>query len=149
MCEICTQRVTWCRSLVSRSRHTHVVDILVSRSRHCSLSFADGDSSGRTRIEQDSEGLCGVGARALRHVPSAQNGKKRVAQNNMLVSISGDTVVAGGCRSHHSNRPLVGAAGRANEAGSAGKRRQPEGVWNSPQTREKGPVMGNAEGEPM
>src|SRR5258705_4901566 len=46
MCEICTQRVTWCRSLVSRSRHTHVVDILVLRSRHWSLSFADGDSSG-------------------------------------------------------------------------------------------------------
>src|SRR5258708_16853193 len=54
------------------------------------------DSSCRTRIEQDSKELYALEARPLPHVPSAQNGKKRVAQDNMLVSISGDTVVAGG-----------------------------------------------------
>jgi hypothetical protein len=55
-----------------------------------------GDSSGRTRIEQDGEERYALEARALRYVPSAQNRKKCVAQDNMLVSISGDTVVAGG-----------------------------------------------------
>src|SRR5258708_39600541 len=90
------------------------------------------DSSGRTRIEQDSEELYALEARALRHVPSAQNGKKRVAQDNMLVSISGDTVVAGGWAPLAPLQPApTRAGGCADEAGSAGKRRW-RGGGNAP-----------------
>src|SRR5258708_35154703 len=101
-----------------------------------------GDSSGRTRIEQDSEELYALEARALRHVPSAQNGKKRVAQDNMLVSISGDTVVAGGWAPLAPLQPApTRAGGCADEAGSA-RKTGGRGGGKCPTTRRRRGVQG-------
>src|SRR5262249_48859518 len=71
LCETCEQRVTWRRALVSRSWHTHVADILGSRTRSRSLSFADARRPSRpTSLARPAVGVRRAGNQR-HHVSSA------------------------------------------------------------------------------